>query len=227
MQTNKRIILALDGMQPTDASSLAQRLGNRIFAFKGHDLFDGNAAETIARLKTAGAPRVWADYKLHDIPKTVENRAKALAKAGADIVSIHASGGIDMMKAALQAGIDVYAVTVLTSLNVLSSSRIYKTSPLDTVLNLVPLALEAGIKTIVCSPQEVASVAERFPEACLIVPGTRMPGSDTHDQARTGTPMQAFDDGAHKLVIGREVTQAADVAAAFSKIARAVESMLV
>jgi len=216
------IVLALDGMEPRACMDLCRAVGWRIYGVKIHDMFDQLNCEAITWLKQAGAKRVWVDYKLHDIPATVAKRAAALRDAGADIITVHASGGEAMIRAAVENGPpEVYAVTVLTSLGVRDSIHIFGDSPPVKVLQLARFAAKAGAQGVVCSPREVAAlnVLSELTKLKFVVPGVRSPGKDTHDQARVATPAQAIADGASLLVIGRQVTGSDDPEAELQKIA--------
>lgn len=219
---DSRIILALDGMTLERAEALVRLLGDRVYAVKLHELVDTEGPSVISFLKKAGAARVWVDHKLHDIPNTVRLRAQALATQGADIITVHASGGIEMMQAA-RAGApstELYAVTVLTSLAEDAVQKIYSDTSEATVQRLAMLAQEAGMDGVVASPKEVALLHEMFGAAGpkLVIPGVRSLGSDVGDQERTGTPLQALQDGATHLVIGRQITEAEDPVAAFETL---------
>ena len=220
------IHLALDGMQIEDAKKLIEVVGHLCASMKIHDLYDHLGLKVVDTLKQAGAKQIWIDGKFHDIPKTVGNRVSAVVGNGANIITVHASGGIPMMEAAINAATtqcyervaDVFAVTLLTSLSPEDIARIYNHG--DTPLDLARMAKEAGVQGIVCSPQEVGwlSRQEDLKGMRFITPGVRSPGADVGDQQRVGTPAQAVADGATDLVIGREVTTAADPLAVLEKI---------
>lgn len=216
-----RIILALDGMELDACRALVGKVGSRVHAIKIHSLYDSVGPSVIDRLKDAGAPRVWVDAKLHDIPETVKHRAKAFADAGADMLTVHGSGGIDMMLAAAQAfpG-EVIAITLLTSLRDQQAIQIYGHPPQQTAICLARLAAHADLPSVVCSPREVALIAREADLSHLnfIVPGTRSAGKDAGDQARVTTPAAAIKAGASKLVIGRQVTTAPDPVAALGEL---------
>jgi orotidine-5'-phosphate decarboxylase len=201
--------------------ALVAEVGSRVHAIKIHSLYDSIGPSVIARLKDAGAQRVWVDAKLHDIPETVKLRAKAFAAAGADMLTVHASGGIDMMAAAAKAFAgEVIGITLLTSLSDQQAIQVYGHQPKDTAICLARLAAHAELPSVVCSPREVASIAAEKDLSRLnfIVPGTRSVGKAAGDQARVTTPGAAIKAGATKLVIGRQVTTAPDPVAALDEL---------
>lgn len=217
-----RIVVSLDELYGDALLSLARAVGPRAYAVKIHDAYDAEGPGVVARLKEAGAKRVWVDAKLHDIPNTAKARARALRGAGADIISVHASGGVGMMRAAKEGaeGAEVYAVTVLTALSQDDAERIYGRSAEEAVRMLARLAKEAGVDGVVCSPQEVGVLAADPALAGLsfVTPGVRSPGGDLNDQKRVATPKEALLAGATRIVVGREVTQAPDPGAALAAI---------
>ena len=223
MKTN--IIPALDGLDIDEARRLVGQLHGRCYAFKIHDLFDRRGGVAIDALAAGGA-RIWVDVKLHDIPATVAGRAGMITSLGADIITVHASGGIAMMEAAVKAtqtcGTEIYAITLLTSLSPEYIAKRFKNgeNPSMVVLDLARDAKKAGVHGVVCSPQEVGLLSRQEDLAGMkfIVPGVRSPGADQHDQQRTGTPRQAFADGASAIVVGRQITQAEDPVAAFDAL---------
>jgi orotidine-5'-phosphate decarboxylase len=225
METSK-ICLAADGMSFAALIRLTRQVRNLCYAVKVHDQCDTRGPKVIRELRDAGATLVWVDYKLHDIPKTVEHRAWALASKGAKIITVHASGGVRMMQAAME-GVRgtkclILAVTVLTSLEPTEIARSYGAdrTPKQIVLDFALMAKEAGVHGLVCSAQEVKMLADHpdLRGMLLFVPGVRSPGADVGDQKRVGTPRQAINDGASLLVVGREVTEAADPLEAIQRI---------
>ena len=168
----------------------------------------------------AAAPVFW-DLKLHDIPNTVAGAAAAAQDMGVAMLTVHASGGPQMVAAAAKAAPDVtiLAVTVLTSLDADDLVAVGQRPAEEQVVRLARLAVEAGAGGIVCSPLEVAQVrAAVGPEAAIVVPGIRLAGSATDDQARVATPADAMAAGADHLVIGRPITRAEDPAQAAREI---------
>ena len=162
---------------------------------------------------------VFVDAKLHDIPAQVEGAMASIVELGASYVTVHAPGGFDMVKAAVGAagsGLEVLAVTVLTSLDDAELARLGLAGTTeDAVLRLAERALDAGAHGLVCSPLELRAIRSRFGEAPkLAVPGIRPAGSGAYDQRRTLGPLDALDAGASLLVVGRPITAADDPAAA-------------
>lgn len=188
---------------------------------------DGAAAVATAREAAAGAGvpdvDVFLDLKLHDIPATVHGAAQAVAHLAPAYLTVHASGGAEMITAAVQAlpSTRVTAVTVLTSLDADALAAIGLHGPAqEAAVRLARLAVDAGARAIVCSPQEVAAIRAAVPaEITLITPGVRPAGSAVDDQKRVATPASAIADGADLLVVGRPITGADDPRAAAAAIA--------
>jgi orotidine-5'-phosphate decarboxylase len=221
MSTEDTVIVAADELPLADCLALARAIGPRVYAVKVHAAYDAEGPDIVARLKDAGARRIWVDAKLHDIPNTVRLRARAYADAGADIVSVHASAGVGAMRAARGAApeAEIYAITVLTSLSEEEGLTIYG-RPLDAaVQTLARLAQGAGVHGVVCSPREVALLRSELADMPLIVPGVRSTGKDTHDQKRVLTPARTLSAGARRIVVGRQITSAPDPAVALDELA--------
>ncbi len=218
----ERIILAADELTLDQCLGLASKIGSKVHAIKVHNVFDLQGPSVVARLREAGAQRVWVDSKLNDIPNTVRLRAKAIANSGADILTVHASGEIEMMMAAVESNVlvEIFAITVLTSLSEEQAHLLHGHPSKAAVLYLARLAKLAGVHGIVCSPKEVGILAKR-PELRglkLVVPGIRSAGKDAGDQQRVDTPAAAIKAGATHLVIGRQITQASDPVAALEEL---------
>ena len=188
---------------------------------------DGAAAVIGARRAAAEVgvddPQIFLDLKLHDIPATVAGAARAVAELDPAFLTVHAAGGAEMISAAVDAlpGTRIVAVTVLTSLDDDALASIGMRGPaLDAAVRLAGVAVGAGARAIVCSPQEVAAIRSTVPaDITLITPGVRPAGAQTNDQRRVATPEQALADGADLLVIGRPITASPDPGAAAAKIA--------
>jgi orotidine-5'-phosphate decarboxylase len=165
---------------------------------------------------------VFLDLKLHDIPATVAGAARSVAHLSPRYLTVHAAGGPAMIAAAAHALPDtlVAAVTVLTSLSAEDLELLgIGGPPQDVVRRWARIAVDAGARAIVCSPQEVAIVRDSVgPDVVLITPGVRPTGTDAHDQARVATPQQALADGANLLVVGRPITGAEDPGVAASQL---------
>jgi orotidine-5'-phosphate decarboxylase len=218
-----RIVAALDTADPARAEALAGVLAPPACGVLkvGLELFGAAGPEAVRRVG-ARAP-VFLDLKLHDIPVTVAGAARAVARLRPEVLTVHAAGGADVIRAAVEAapGTMVAAVTVLTSLGDDDLGRIGVSGPVpDAVLRLAALSVEAGAQGLVCSPREVSAVrAEVGDDVTLITPGVRPAGSEANDQARVATPEEALLAGADLLVIGRPITRAPDPGAAAAAIA--------
>ena len=188
----------------------------------GLELFAAAGPEAVRALKGRGR-RVFLDLKLHDIPNTVKGAAGSAARLGADLLTVHATGGAAMVAAAVE-GIReaggktrVVAVTLLTSLDPAAMPPGF-VKPFD--LHAVAAALtdeaeRAGALGVVCSPADLSGVRAKLGrEFYAVTPGIRPAGADAHDQKRVATVESAVRDGASLLVLGRAITGAADPAAA-------------
>jgi len=218
-----RIILALDGMSADQCLELADKVKGvpGLWGFKGNTLVRGNY-EIISELKQRG--RVFADLKLHDIPNTGLNDINDVLKFEPDFLTVHASGGVEMMRTIArntQGKTIVLAVTVLTSLDEDDCQLIYGCSVKAAVLKLGRMALLAGVDHLVCSAKDLSvfKPREEFKNIIKITPAIRplwwqaqQEGYD--DQKRKTTARQAIDNGANLLVIGRPITKASDPAEA-------------
>ena len=193
----------------------------------GLEFFSANGPEGVRRVAELGLP-VFLDLKLHDIPNTVAKAVEALAPLRPAILTVHASGGMEMLRAAKAAAhpaTKVVGVTVLTSLDQddLADAGVGG-SPAEQVARLAKVAQSAGLDGIVCSGAEVAAARAAWPDGFFVVPGVRPEGGDVGDQKRVVTPRQALDDGASVLVIGRPITGAQDPAQAIRDIAGTLRS---
>lgn len=218
------IAVALDAPDLATAREWATAVAPHVQVVKvGLEVFlrDGHDAVHVAR--EASGCDIFLDVKLHDIPATVAGAAHSVAKLAPKYLTVHASGGQDMVKAAVEALPETYvtAVTILTSLSQDQLAAMgWNGSAQDIAKRLATQSVAAGARAIVCSPQEVAAVrAEVGPETILITPGVRPAGSDAGDQKRIATPEQALSDGANLLVIGRPITAAGNIAEAAATIA--------
>jgi orotidine-5'-phosphate decarboxylase len=195
----------------------------------GLELYLRYGPEVVASVRGASGVAVFLDLKLHDIPATVAGAARAVGRLRPALLTVHAAAGAAAIRAAVQAAPDtkIVAVTVLTSLCDADLDEIGLAGPVsDAVRRLAVLAVKAGARGLVCSPQEVAAVrAEVGPQITLITPGVRPTGSDAHDQARIATPEQALRAGADLLVIGRPITGAADPGAAAAALAASIRRL--
>ena len=222
--TKAPIAVALDAPDLATASKWAAAVGPHVQVVKvGLEVFLRDGHESVHVARDASGCDIFLDLKLHDIPATVAGAAHSVAKLAPKYLTVHASGGADMIKAAVEALPDtqVTAVTILTSLSQQQLTEMqWSGTAQDIVRRLASIAVGAGARAIVCSPQEVAAVrSEVGAGITLITPGVRPVGSAAGDQQRIATPQQALADGADILVIGRPITGAADLGQAAADIA--------
>ena len=227
------ILVALDLSSAAEALQLAERLAPHVGGFKvGLELLMGPGPAVVASVAALGLP-VFCDAKLHDIPNTVERAARQLGRLGARWVTVHASGGEAMMRAAAAGLADgaggepagVLAVTVLTSLDAAELARVgVAGSPGRQVARLAKLAAGTGAEGVVCAVRELGDVAQVAPRLLRVTPGIRPAGAESHDQARTATPEEALARGADLLVVGRPITSAPDPVAAAAHIAESLRA---
>jgi orotidine-5'-phosphate decarboxylase len=218
------IAVALDAPDVDTAARWSAAVEPHVAVVKvGLELFCRHGPAVVDAVRGGSRIGLFLDLKLHDIPATVAGAASAVAGLRPRFLTVHASGGAAMVRAAVEAApeVDMAAVTVLTSLGTADLAGIGMTGqPLDATRRLAALAIEAGARALVCSPQEVAAVrAEVGPQVTLITPGVRPAGADAQDQARIATPAAALAAGADLLVIGRPITRADDPGAAAALIA--------
>lgn len=222
------LIVALDVSSTAEVEQTVDRLGDAVSFYKiGLELFSAAGPEVVRAVKGRGK-RVFLDLKLHDIPRTVERAVKAGAALGVDLMTLHASGGKAMIRAAHEAALacgegapKILAVTILTSLDRLDLVDLGIGREMQAQVEaLGRLACGNGADGIVCSPQEVAHLrAVLGPQALLVTPGVRPAGAAVGDQKRVATPGQAVRDGSTHLVVGRPILEAADPCAAARAIA--------
>lgn len=221
-------IVALDVPSTADALGLVERLGDLCRFYKvGSELFTAAGPRIIGVLVDRGCD-VFLDLKYHDIPNTVAGAVRSAADLGVRLVTVHASGGEAMLRAAVAAagergrGCGVLAVTVLTSLDAEQLGRAWgrsdRVDPTAEVLRLAGVAAAVGTYGIVCSGHEASAVRDRHPELALLVPGVRLAGGATQDQARVVTPATAAAVGARYVVIGRAVTAVQDPRGAMEQV---------
>jgi orotidine-5'-phosphate decarboxylase len=187
-------------------------------------LHSGRAATDIVR-KYASENDLFLDLKLHDIPQTVANAASAIRDIAPEYLTVHASGGKQMVEAACLAlpNTKIVAVTVLTSLDLADMSKFGVKDLTKLAIDLAVDSVSAGAKAIVCSPQEVAQIRGAVgTDVTLITPGVRPLGANSQDQKRTTTPQQALAQGSDLLVIGRPITQSDDIEKTAREIAQSL-----
>jgi orotidine-5'-phosphate decarboxylase len=209
------IIIALDIESAVEARTLVNALGDSATFYKvGLELYAAAGMDFVRELAAQGK-QVFLDLKLHDIGETVKRAVTQISRVpGIRFLTVHAYKPVMLaaMAGKENSSLQLLAVTVLTSLDDRDLAEMgYQCSVPELVARRVKQAAESGIDGIVCSPLEVASVrAVMGPKAVLVTPGVRSAGAATGDQKRVATPAQALANGANFLVIGRQVTRAAD-----------------
>ena len=209
---SKNIIVAVDEYHLDAFKNIVDSLDPDLCMIKvGSVSFNALGHETIIYASSKGFD-IFLDLKLHDIPNTVSKSIEGLKSLPINMLTIHTSGGIHMMKAAMDAvngtDIKVFGVTALTSLTDGDTNTIYKRDAADQVNAMLDIAIQAGIDGVVCSPHELNLVKQK--ESLLsITPGIRLSDLDD-DQSRVMTPQKAIELGANYLVIGRPITESAD-----------------
>ena len=219
MDPRQRLIVALDVSTATAARKIVAAVGDSAHAYKvGMQLYTAEGPSIVRELVGSGR-RVFLDLKYHDIPNTVGSAVREAARLGVSMLTVHASGGGKMLRAAVEAaqkpGLLVLAVTVLTSLDDDELGKIgLRGGALDQVLRLTALALSNGCKGVVASALEAGALREEFGhDFTVVTPGVRLAGSGPNDQARVVTPAEAISAGASHIVVGRPITEASDPAA--------------
>jgi orotidine-5'-phosphate decarboxylase len=216
------IIVALDVDSAGEARALATRLGQGVDFYKvGMELYAAGGMEIVRELKDRGK-QVFLDLKLYDIPETVRRTVAQVARVGVRFLTVHAVGPV--LRAAVEgkgdARLQLLGVTVLTSFGPEDAAELDFTGTMaELVERRARRAVEAGVEGIVASPLDAAAVRRILgPGRILVTPGVRSAGRDRGDQKRVATPYEAVRDGADYLVIGRQITRAADPAAEAARI---------
>jgi orotidine-5'-phosphate decarboxylase len=231
LQPRDRLIVALDVPSASQARQIVQVIGEAAVTYKiGNQLFTAEGPQVVRDLVSSGR-KVFLDLKFLDIPNTVAAAVKSAAELGVSMMTVHASGGSKMLKAAVEAagwsaaGPMVLAVTVLTSLSDSDLQELGIASNVSSqVLRLGTLARNVGCAGLVASAQEARELRRELGEGFAIVtPGIRPTGFASGDQARVVTPQDAVAAGATYLVIGRPILDAADPAKAVEQIVHDIE----
>jgi orotidine-5'-phosphate decarboxylase len=216
------VIIALDFDSRQDADRLVAELGNSADFYKvGIELFAAAGIDYVRKLVDQGK-RVFLDLKYYDIGETVRRAVAVAAKSGATFLTVHAIGQV--MRAAVEGRADsemkLLGVTVLTSFDQVDLEQMgHNCTVSDLVAKRVRQAMTAGVEGIVGSPLEAVAIRHAAgPDAILVTPGVRSLGAARGDQKRVATPAEALRDGADYIVIGRQVTRAADPSAALAAI---------
>jgi orotidine-5'-phosphate decarboxylase len=223
-ELRSKMALALDVDDLVAATRLARQLSPWFGVAKvGLELYTATGPDVIGTMLDSGL-KVFLDIKLHDIPTTVGRSASVAGALGASYLTMHAHGGLPMLRAGVEgfttgarnAGLEdptALAITVLTS---------DSDAPSHIVPSRLRVAIEAGCGGIVCSASDLKDIREMSPRALRVVPGIRAAGGDKHDQPNAVTPAEALEQGADMLVIGRAVTLADDPAAAAAALFREI-----
>lgn len=207
------IVLAVDTPELATAIDWVKATQDYVAVFKlGLEFFLTFGSDGVKAIQDVTDSDIFLDLKLHDIPHTVSGAAKAVSNLAPRFLTVHASGGAAMIKAAVDASpkTHVTGVTILTSLSEDDVSQIgFKNNALDSAVGLANIAVAAGAGAIVCSPLEIAAIrAAVGPTPIIITPGVRPAESfASDDQVRTTTPKAAIAIGANLVVIGRPITQ--------------------
>jgi orotidine-5'-phosphate decarboxylase len=229
------IIAALDVPTAEQALKLAREIAPAVGAFKiGSELFTAAGPEIVKSIRATGAS-VFLDLKFHDIPNTVAKAIASAIKLDVQMLTIHTSGGGEMMRAAEKSAQDaaklsgtmpplVLGVTVLTSSNHETLAEIGCEADTEKqVLRLAQLAVKSGLRGLVCSPLEIVALRKTLPaHVQLVTPGIRTGAEKADDQKRTLTPREAIQAGASWLVIGRPIYAAENPRAAAEKILESI-----
>ena len=228
--TDSRICIALDFQNKAEVKEFLEKFNDeKLYVKVGMELFYGEGIEIIKMIKEMGH-NIFLDLKLHDIPNTVKSAMKQLAKLEVDMVNVHASGSIAMMKAAIE-GLEAgktgdkrplcIAVTCLTSLDqeVLDNELLIKDTLENVVLKWATNAKEAGLDGVVCSPLESKVIHDNLGmEFITVTPGIRLADDSVNDQKRVTTPAMARELTSSYIVVGRTITGSADPYATYKKV---------
>jgi orotidine-5'-phosphate decarboxylase len=227
---NNSLIIALDFANRKEVEQFLQPFKSKeLFVKVGMELFYQEGPEIVHYLKENGH-RIFLDLKLHDIPNTVKSAMKGLAKLECDLVNVHAAGGKEMMRAALEgleegtgAGRERPACIAVTQLTSTSEEQMNKEQLISgsleqSVLHYASLAKDAGLDGVVCSAWEAVAIRENLGDKFhTVTPGVRMPEDSTGDQKRIATPEFARSSGVTSIVVGRSITRSIDPVKSYDK----------
>ncbi|WP_437271759.1 orotidine-5'-phosphate decarboxylase [Staphylococcus succinus] len=219
-------IIALDFDSSEAVHTFLDQFDEPLFVKIGMELFYQTGPDLIASIKARGHD-IFLDLKLHDIPNTVGKAMEGLSKLNVDLVNVHAAGGTDMMKRAVEGirkyndNIQIIAVTQLTSTTeeVLHNEQNIQSSIEAAVLNYAQLAKQSGLDGVVCSPLETSLLTNALGSEFLkVTPGIRPEGTSADDQKRITTPQQAKTLGSTHIVVGRPITKSDNPVESYHKI---------
>ena len=223
------LIVALDVPSAAAIAEIVDALPAEVQWYKvGLELFTREGPASFGPLRDRGR-RIFLDLKFHDIPRTVAHAVRSAARHEVGLLTVHAGGGRDMLRAAAEAAAEcgaaapkIVAVTTLTSLNDADLRDMGVTRPLrEHTLALGALAVSCGVDGLVCSPLETEAFRARLgPAPLLVTPGIRPAGADVGDQKRIATPAMAVQAGSSFLVVGRPILDAPDRRAAAAEVLR-------
>jgi orotidine-5'-phosphate decarboxylase len=224
------IAVALDAPDLETAKTWAREVSPYVSTLKiGLETYLRDGKKSIEQIKEIGNCDLFLDLKLHDIPATVAGACRSVADLNPKYLTVHASGGPEMINEAAKTlpNTLIVAVTILTSIDEKNLQEIgFKNSSKESAVNLAKLAVAAGARAIVCSPQEVGEIRKNVDSSIvLITPGIRPQGSSSNDQQRIATPQDALLNGANLLVIGRPITGSDNVGEAAKRISEEVNSV--
>ena len=228
-----KTIIALDFSTKDEVLAFLQQFSEPVYVKIGMELTYGSGLEIIREVQKMGH-KIFLDLKLHDIPNTVKGGMKNLAKLGVDIVNVHAAGGIEMMKAAMQ-GLEegaaggqrpkCIAITILTSItkDMMNEELGIPGEVQDTAIRYALNAKAAGLDGVVCSVHEAKAIHEACGSDFLTVtPGIRLATDSVNDQKRVATPAYAKEQGCDMIVVGRSITKSADPVKTYREIEEAM-----
>ena len=224
------IAVALDAPDLETAKTWVKEVSPYVSTLKiGLETYLRDGKKSIEQIKEISNCDLFLDLKLHDIPATVAGACRSVADLNPKYLTVHASGGSEMINEAAKTlpNTLIVAVTILTSIDEKNLQEIgFKNSSKESAVNLAKLAVAAGARAIVCSPQEVAEIRKIVDSSIvLITPGIRPQGSNSNDQQRIATPQEALLNGANLLVIGRPITGSDNVGEAAKRISEEVNSV--
>ncbi len=235
INSEDKIILAIDGLDINQAKSLLEKCPNIRWVKVGLELFAREGPVVIEILKRLNK-NIFLDLKFHDIPNTMSAACYQVSKLGVDIISVHATAGFNALKASKKASLEgakvanvkspvVVGITVLTSFSIKEFQTDFdrKDSIEENVLRLAKLSFNAGLDGCVCSPWEAKMLRSVYKNNFeLITPGIRTKIENKNDQSRVMTPNEAIKNGASKLVLGRPISKAIDPNKAFLDICKSM-----